>query len=71
MNFKKKFMSGLNYGKSYIHKRGMYVNKKVGVSYVESIQQWVVRILKKGTVTTLAKFKNKEDADNYYNSLNN
>ena len=62
-------MAGLNYGYSYTKKRGMHKNKKVGVSYAELAHKWVVRVLKNGTVTTVAGFKTKEEADKYYKEL--
>jgi CRISPR/Cas system CMR-associated protein Cmr5 small subunit len=62
-------MAGLNYGNSFTKKRGMYKNKKVGVSYAELADKWIVRILKNGTVTTIAQFKTKEEADEYYGAL--
>lgn len=62
-------MAGLNYGNSFTLKKGMYRNKKVGVVYVDKIDKWIVRTLKNGTVTTIAQFKTKEKADNYYSAL--
>lgn len=62
-------MAGLNYGNSCTKKRGMHRNKKVGASYADKIDKWIVRTLKKGTVTTIAQFKTKQEADKYYSEL--
>ncbi len=62
-------MAGLNYGNTYTKKRGMYRNKNIGVSYADKIDKWIVRVLKKGVVTTIAQFKTKDEADEYYDAL--
>jgi hypothetical protein len=62
-------MAGINYGNSYSKKKGMCKNKKVGVSYAELADKWIVRVLKRGTVITIAQFKTKEEAECYYNAL--
>lgn len=61
-------MSGLNYGYTYTKKAGMFKNKTVGVSYVEKLKKWIVRVYKNGTrqVTTVASFNTKEEADQFY-----
>jgi hypothetical protein len=56
---------GLNRGNS------MHIQKPlpVGVVYSKHIKMWLVRILKKGTPTTLRKFNTKEEAERYYKSV--
>jgi hypothetical protein len=59
-------MSGLNYGYTYTKKAGMYKNKISGVSYGEKCKKWIVRVEKKGVISTVAGFDAKEEADEYY-----
>jgi hypothetical protein len=62
-------MGGLNYGNSYTKIKETQQAKEVGVSYAKLAGKWVVRVPKKGNISTLASFKTKEEADIYYASI--
>ena len=61
-------MSGLNYGYTYTQRAGMFKNKTVGVSYIDRLKKWIVRVYKDGTrqVTTVASFDTKEAAEEFF-----
>ena len=63
-------MAGLNYGRKYCSKTGIRTDRETGVIFSELSKKYVVRIKKpNGHVSTLAQFKNKEDAEKLYASL--
>jgi hypothetical protein len=60
-------MAGLNYGRKYMAKPFTFPE---GVSFVEKLNKWIVRVKKqKANLTTIAQFDKKEDAEKYYNDF--
>lgn len=61
-------MAGLNYGNRFKRRTDWAFSE--GVFYADSIDKWIVRVLRKGKYTTLSQHKTEEEAEKAFNSLN-
>jgi hypothetical protein len=55
-------MAGLNYGRTYSSKKGIRINRQIGIFYSDLSNKWVVRVKHKGQCKTLAQYKTEEEA---------